>query len=624
MALFGVYVISSFSHVFTDRYGSNPHLVQLGQPHVFSKTPLMTNAVPICRRFAVDLSRSTCLEFLEFVHFNDGRTVVFCRQFLLTADYTLPVIARAALYSPKSGSKRGLGTVLMKAAIRETANCPSCLQSSENCSCSRTLSHQSTTELRLNHSTWTQYASSFVHKSRKGMCQMALFASVPQVGDVELYNAYVHSLTVVRFGESRYMSEMQRKAVHGLNVDVLMPRLNGRINMHAIANDWERAHENFVKRKKRYLGSDEPYIQHPTTQVVIQDPPDFPPLPPQPKSLDLFIPSHLPQNDAPLLAQFAEAAKEHQPPLHIANTTSSNETEPSLDDVAAISAIVDSTIDASNDGRARVTPPLISPGFIDSIVTGTAPNTSAPPPTRRHGGFAATTLTSPPVPRTTSMGVPLSGRGISATSNLPALKRTKLNHNELDGVDNFRPAPNRAPTTTRLNAPDSTPQLDEETTKPHCCTRCNARFKARGDLARHVLTVHEGKKVYTCTECGKTFGHSGHLNRHKESVHQKRRRHKCTQCGDSFFQASHLQSHVQHVHDRRKPWACHLCALRLATENGLRNHLRNLHNAKADHKCPLPACEEAFLLETDLNRHLRRGHSVPKNQLARTRARATS
>lgn len=654
----------------------------------------MTDAIPTSRRFAVDLSRTTCLEFLEFIHFPDGKTVVFCRQFLLTVDYTLPVVARAALYAGKSAdcsdsdSNTALGKVLMKAAVRETANCPSCFSVSQHCKCTRlSLTNQSTRPLRLNTSTWTQYVASFLHKSRRGMTQLALFASVPQVGDVEIYNSYVHSLTVLQFGESSYMSNMQRKAVHGLNIDVLMPRLDSRIDVHALANDWERAHEKFVTRKKRYLNSDVPHNNHqldqqqlpqqqldrqhqqqdPTTHVLIQDTAGLPPLDlsENTKPIDSLI--HPPMqhyhhqhhhhhhhlHHIPVLrTQIVQDTEKLHLPLPVGNTPSSNETEPSLDDVAAISAIVDSTINSTTHGGcARVAPstttslapplpspppPLISPGLIDSIVTGTALNTSPTPLTSRGhttsigdltsrgfvstvaaltsrgpGPYAATTLTSPPVPRTTTTAapIPISGWGISATSNLPASKRSKPNNHDV--VDNFRPISRR--THNRKNTTDTT------VTKPHCCTRCDARFKARGDLARHVLTVHEGKKVYTCGECGKTFGHSGHLNRHKESVHQKRRRHKCNQCGDSFFQASHLQSHVQHVHDRRKPWGCHLCALRLATENGLRNHLRNLHNAKADHVCPKNDCDEAFLLETDLNRHLRRAHLVPKSQLVRTR-----
>eukprot|EP00171_Calliarthron_tuberculosum_P013792 IDg13792t1 len=152
------------------------------------------------------------------------------------------------------------------------------------------------------------------------------------------------------------------------------------------------------------------------------------------------------------------------------------------------------------------------------------------------------------------------------------------------------------------------PDSNADESRKHACGKCSKRFKMRGDLQRHVRTVHERKKIYTCKTCGKTFGHSGHLNRHNESVHLQLRRHKCALCGDQFFQASHLQSHIAHVHDRRRPFECKLCCLRLATENGLRNHLKNIHRAANSFLCSEPGCKEGFLLENDLKRHERREH----------------
>eukprot|EP00171_Calliarthron_tuberculosum_P017423 IDg17423t1 len=185
----------------------------LGQPHVFSLTPLMRDAVPLSRRFAVDLSQSTCLEFLEIVRFSDNKTVVFLRHFLHTPDYTLPVVAAAHLYGPPEPGLP-LGRLLMKATIRETANCPNCCRAADKC------------------------------------VSFALAAVVPQVGDVELFTSYVPARTLLQFGDSPYMRRMQRRAVHELGVSIQMPRLDERVQSIAIANDWTRKHEAYLVRKR--------------------------------------------------------------------------------------------------------------------------------------------------------------------------------------------------------------------------------------------------------------------------------------------------------------------------------------------------------------------------------------
>lgn len=146
--------------------------------------------------------------------------------------------------------------------------------------------------------------------------------------------------------------------------------------------------------------------------------------------------------------------------------------------------------------------------------------------------------------------------------------------------------------------------------RPHECNTCQVRFKVRGDLRRHIKTVHEGKRQYACPKCPKTFAHSGHLNRHFSSAHLGIRKHKCTTCGDAFFQASHLKSHIKHVHYRNKPWACKHCDLRFATESTLGNHIRVEHSDQI-FPCPEPDCNHEFGLAADLGRHclLTHGHS---------------
>ncbi|KAA8495918.1 Zinc finger protein [Porphyridium purpureum] len=82
------------------------------------------------------------------------------------------------------------------------------------------------------------------------------------------------------------------------------------------------------------------------------------------------------------------------------------------------------------------------------------------------------------------------------------------------------------------------------------CARCQKGFRRRGDLRRHVKTVHEGLKSYEC---------------------------EVNQCGKKFAQIVHLQTHVRVIHEKRRDFACDLCHRTFAVKSNFTKHLRSLH-----------------------------------------------
>ena len=44
-------------------------------------------------------------------------------------------------------------------------------------------------------------------------------------------------------------------------------------------------------------------------------------------------------------------------------------------------------------------------------------------------------------------------------------------------------------------------------------------FVQKGDLNRHITSVHEGKRPYDCNICDKTFTQTSHLKQHIKGVH---------------------------------------------------------------------------------------------------------
>lgn len=654
----------------------------------------MQHAVPVTRRFAIDLTQSTCLEFLEIIRFADNKTVVFLRHFLHTPDYTLPVVAAARLHGPPEPG-HPFGRVLMKATIRETANCPSCCRAANECACIFDLTTNRAAPLTLTTNNWSQYAASFIRKSRLGMASFALSAVVPQVGEVELYTTYVPARTLLKFGDSPYMRRMQRRAVHELGVNVHMPRLDDRVQSVANATDWTRRHEAYIIRKRpREADEREASLSYESNHVVpealvraeqlpslSEQAYDVPPetisvlpdffaetdhrRPLQDSSPNIYIPSPLLGPDeektlAKVVGARCAVTSNSDSTTGFLDTTSSYDTNISVADVTAIADVVESTlgdvlrcaqVNPSIQGSAPlVSAPLVSapmcsaPLAMSSVTVPEAPVRTAKgksraglPPTgvsSRAPFVTASSITQPGlangvasrIPNAESTldrptaAIPPTGKSrvaphtaascrTGATGNAFSLSASQNIASGWGFSESSAMASFGMPLSKRAK-PASEPDFDSDESRKHECTKCDARFKMRGDLLRHVRTVHERKKSYTCTTCGKMFGHSGHLNRHVESVHKKLRRHKCGLCGDQFFQASHLQSHVAHVHNHRRPFECKFCYLRLATESGLRNHLKNLHNATNLHVCPDHTCAKGFLLESDLRRHVRREHAA--------------
>lgn len=84
--------------------------------------------------------------------------------------------------------------------------------------------------------------------------------------------------------------------------------------------------------------------------------------------------------------------------------------------------------------------------------------------------------------------------------------------------------------------------------KPFKCHECPRAFKEKGNLTKHIASVHEKKKDHACGVCGKRFAFRDGLLRHVSQVHMNERPYTCTTCGQRFKQASHLAKHNKTIH----------------------------------------------------------------------------
>ena len=99
--------------------------------------------------------------------------------------------------------------------------------------------------------------------------------------------------------------------------------------------------------------------------------------------------------------------------------------------------------------------------------------------------------------------------------------------------------------------------------KCHNCHHTNAGFASKSKLLRHVETHHENKKrIYTCYICEENFQTGYNLDKHIVQVHEVKKVHsssninpapliytKCSYCEFAFSEKSKLEKHILQAHE---------------------------------------------------------------------------
>ena len=123
---------------------------------------------------------------------------------------------------------------------------------------------------------------------------------------------------------------------------------------------------------------------------------------------------------------------------------------------------------------------------------------------------------------------------------------------------------------------------------PWKCFNCSKEFSRNEKLKRHILSVHEGKKIKRsaskrpkqdhngqnmCLFCKKIFTRKENVKRHFELVHVGKKS-KCSLCDKSFARKDRLKKHMRIFHDGKKTHS--------KPDNGVKNpkERNKLHKAK--------------------------------------------
>ena len=69
----------------------------------------------------------------------------------------------------------------------------------------------------------------------------------------------------------------------------------------------------------------------------------------------------------------------------------------------------------------------------------------------------------------------------------------------------------------------------------------------RGNLTKHIASVHEGKKPLSCAICDYICSQKSTLTLHIESVHEGKKPFKCSICDYNFSKVDHMMLCQNHL-----------------------------------------------------------------------------
>ena len=160
-----------------------------------------------------------------------------------------------------------------------------------------------------------------------------------------------------------------------------------------------------------------------------------------------------------------------------------------------------------------------------------------------------------------------------------------------------------------LGATHPTPPATQTQSTPYTCTYCQKSFTRRGNLKRHIESIHD-KRTHPCTRCTKVFKYADSLKHHVRTFHEHHS-HDCEQCGQKFVNRHELNIHVNVKH-QDKIYSCQDCDKIFLHPRNLKEHRSSIHAGKT-HTCPL--CNKSYAYRRSLRLHCTRTHGVPPESL---------
>ena len=136
------------------------------------------------------------------------------------------------------------------------------------------------------------------------------------------------------------------------------------------------------------------------------------------------------------------------------------------------------------------------------------------------------------------------------------------------------------------------------------CKECQATFKTKGGLLRHIKSKHEGV-LYSCHHCDYKATQRGHLKHHQESVHEGMK-YSCNNCDYEVTSKMGLLYHTRSKH-YGIVYTCQYCDYEAKQRNHLKNHEESIHEGV---KYSCNECDFKGTRKTSLKAHKQTKHFI--------------
>ncbi|XP_026317310.1 zinc finger protein 77-like [Hyposmocoma kahamanoa] len=155
------------------------------------------------------------------------------------------------------------------------------------------------------------------------------------------------------------------------------------------------------------------------------------------------------------------------------------------------------------------------------------------------------------------------------------------------------------------------------------CDYCNKSYSGTHGLKNHLILRHPTEvsatkrpKNFICKECGMAFLSPSHLRIHSVK-HSSARNFYCVECDKSFKTSVALKQHlkiaVPHVNYLELPIQCDQCEKRFSCRRGLDSHANRVHFNIKPFQCD--QCDKAYTRLDSLTMHKKKiheGYTLPR------------
>ncbi|XP_059621290.1 zinc finger protein 62 homolog [Phlebotomus argentipes] len=147
---------------------------------------------------------------------------------------------------------------------------------------------------------------------------------------------------------------------------------------------------------------------------------------------------------------------------------------------------------------------------------------------------------------------------------------------------------------------------------PFLCEMCGISMMDSRDLNRHVMTVHESKRL-KCDMCQKTFRTEAEVEEHRRihiPISQLQDLYECDVCPKKFRMKLTLIKHKRlHASGQMTEMFCQVCGKRFINANMLQLHMqKHANEAPRPFRCEL--CGRYFKKIKYLNQHRKNNHNI--------------